>query len=626
MKSLFAIIMLVANLSLDDIILDIYRAATEVGEVDYEQLRTDLYAIHDSPIDINSTSDEELSLLVFLSPRQIDDILAHADKHPFESLYELRLIPSLTDYEIRNLLPFVEISKANTNANTLLPREVFAHAQHEIIARVDARNIEDYEGTDPIYVQTRYRFDYQRRVTFGTQLRRPAGMGAKALEYGAYLQLRDIGCLHTLVAGNFQASFGQGLVFSPVFHTGKSAYVQSVGQTTEGLRNYSSVDGGGLHGAGATFRKKWSKSTRLDASVLYSMKRANDSIWQHLIGANFTLRHKRLQVELTAAEKIYSDSIHPYRNIGYNQHYFRGYNQAVIGASARYNYGWFDAFAEVATTQNQQWGVGTLVGSRFYPTDGVSLVALYRYYSPWFDNDLGYAFSETSRLGDENGGYLGIDLTRWRGWRVSAYADVFYFSGVKYGIPYSPSMGYDVLAEAQYHSRIAQSRPSSAETDYWSLALRLRARQKGGTSTYSARFQFDWIVANWSLRTTADANIVPQTENRVSPITYGVSLAQDIGYSFSQAPVSLKARLQFFDAREWANRIYLYEQDVLYAFSVPATYGFGGRAYLCLRWQIIPQLALYFRASETIYQRAWATAHDCPATRTDLHLLFRAKL
>ena len=113
----------------------------------------------------------------------------------------------------------------------------------------------------------------------------------------------------------------------------------------------------------------------------------------------------------------------------------------------------------------------------------------------------------------------------------------------------------------------------------------------------------------------------------VSPApTYGVSIAQDLGYSFSQAPVALKARLQFFDAREWANRIYMYEQDVLYAFSVPAVYGLGGRAYLCLRWQIIPQLALYFRASETIYQPAWASAHNRPTTRTDLHFLLRAKL
>ena len=628
MKSIFAIIMLVAQFSLDEIILDIYRAAMEVGEVDYEQLQTDLYALHENPIDLNNTSEEELSQLVFLSPRQIDDILVYADKHPFESLYELRMINSLTGYEIRNLVPFVRVC-AGAQDKTMYAREVFAHAQHEIIARVDARNIENFEGTDPMYVQTRYRFDYQRRVVFGAQLRRPAGMGAPALEYGAYLQLRDIGCLHTLVTGNFQASFGQGLVFAPVFRTGKSAYVQSVGQTTEGLRYYSSADGEGLHGVGATFRKQWSKSTRLDASILYSMKRANDSIWQHVIGANITVRHRRLQVELTAAEKIYSDSIRPYRDMGYNRHYFRGYSQAVIGASARYTYGWFDAFAELATTENYKrfeetsnseainaphWGFGTLVGSRFYPADGVSLVALYRYYSPWFDNELGYAFSETSRLGDEHGGYLGIDVTRWRGWRVSAYADVFRFSGVKYGIPYGPSMGYDAMAEMQYHS--VQS---------WWLALRLRAREKGGTTTYSARFQFDWTRGGWSLRTTADANLVPPS-TKANAVPYGVAVAQDIGYSFAQAPVSLKGRLQFFDARDWANRIYMYEQDVLYAFSVPAVYGLGGRAYLCLRWQIIPQLAVYFRVSETLYQAQWAAAHSRKQTRTDVHLLLRAKL
>ena len=107
MKSLLAIILLVANISLDDIILDIYNAVTEFGEVDYEQLQTDLYALHESPIDLNHTSEEELSQLWFLSPKQIDDLLVYADKHPFESLYELRMIPSLADYEIRDLLPFV---------------------------------------------------------------------------------------------------------------------------------------------------------------------------------------------------------------------------------------------------------------------------------------------------------------------------------------------------------------------------------------------------------------------------------------------------------------------------------------------------------------------------------------
>ena len=631
------------SFSLDDIILDIYNAVTEFGEVDYEQLQTDLYTLHESPIDLNNTSDEELTQLYFLSPQQIDAILAYAYRHPFESLYELRLIPELADYEIRDLLPFVYINRAALNSeaintDALYAKEIFAKAHHELLTRIDARNIEAYEGTDPIYTQFRYRFDFRRRVTFGVQLRRPAGGFARDLQYGAYLQLNDITPhLHTLVAGNFQASFGQGLVLAPVFHAGKSMYVTSVGQQREGLRYYSSVDGEGLHGAGATLRWEWNKTTRLDVSALYSMRRANDSTWHHLLGANLTLRHKKLQVELTAIENLWSDSIHPYTNAKYNRHYFRGRNQAVIGASFRYNHGWFDMFGEVATAQNHQitndqspitkshWGFGTIIGSRFYPTNGISLLALYRYYSPYFDNALGYAFSETSRLGDENGGYLGFDITRLRNWRFIGYGDIFYFSGYKYGLgDATRTLGYDAMAEIQYSW---SKHPSFQGGDGGRLSLRLRARQKGD-ATYSTRAQFDWAQGSWSLRTTAEANIIPSKLSTLnSQLTYGFTIFQDISYSLPLREgrgLGFRFRLQGFDAREWANRIYTYEHDVLYAYSIPAVYGLGGRAYLCLRWQIIPQLALYFRASETVYARKWAAAHSRPLTRTDLHLLLRA--
>lgn len=637
------------SFSLDDIILDIYNAVTEFGEVDYEQLQTDLYALHESPIDLNNTSDEELTQLYFLSPQQIDAILAYAYRHPFESLYELRLIPELADYEIRDLLPFVYINRAALNSeaintDALYAKEIFAKAHHELLTRIDARNIEAYEGTDPIYTQFRYRFDFRRRVTFGVQLRRPAGGFARDLQYGAYLQLNDITPhLHTLVAGNFQASFGQGLVLAPVFHSGKSMYVTSVGQQREGLRYYSSVDGQGLHGAGATLRWEWNKTTRLDVSALYSMRHANDSTWHHLLGANLTLRHKKLQVELTAIENLWSDSIHPYTNAKYNRHYFRGRYQAVIGASFRYNHGWFDMFGEVATAQNYKrfeealngaankpinspnWGIGTIVGCRFYPTSGLSLLALYRYYSPYFDNALGYAFSETSRLGDENGGYLGFDITRLRNWRFIGYGDIFYFSGYKYGLgDATRTLGYDAMAEIQYSW---SKHPSFQGGDGGRLSLRLRARKKGD-ATYSTRAQFDWAQGSWSLRTTAEANIIPSKLSTLnSQLTYGFTIFQDISYSLPLREgrgLGLRLRLQGFDAREWANRIYTYEHDVLYAYSIPAVYGLGGRAYLCLRWQIIPQLALYFRASETVYARKWAAAHSRPLTRTDLHLLLRA--
>lgn len=627
--------------NLDDIILDIYRTATEMGEVDYEQLQTDLYSLHESPINLNATTEEELSELPFLSPQQIDELLAYADKHPFESLYELRLIHSLADYDIRNLLPFVRIGSAEKEK--MYAREVFHYAQHELLARVDARNIESFEGTDPMYGQLRYRFDYKRRVVFGLQLRRPAGGKASDLQYNAYMQLKDIGPMHTIVAGSFQASFGQGLVLAPVFRTGKSSYVQSVGMANNGLRYYSSADGEGLQGAGGTYRHVFNAQTRLDVSALYSIKKANDSTLHHLVGANMTLRHRKVEVQLTAIENIWSDSIRPYRNSAYNQHYFRGTRQAVIGASVRYNHGWFDLFGELATAQNYdrstlhptpstlspRWGFGTIIGSRFYPTDGVALTALYRYYSPYFDNALGYAFSESSRIGDENGGYIGFEVSRWKGIRWTGYADIFSFSGPKYGIPQYPTLGYDAMSEIRFNIPTLHITPSISN-----ITLRLRAREKGDLAIYSTRLQYDWQQGAWSLRTTGEANLTS---------SYGYTIYQDIAYDFAQSglsvkgkalPLSLRLRVQWFDARKWDNRIYTYEHDVLYAFSIPAVYGLGGRAYVCLRWQAMDKLALYLRVSETFYQRAWYAEHHSEwngaagsiPTRTDVHLLLRWKL
>ena len=232
---------------------------------------------------------------------------------------------------------------------------------------------------------------------------------------------------------------------------------------------------------------------------------------------------------------------------------------------------------------------------------------------------------------------MGVEITRWQNWKLSGYGDVFYFSGYKYGLgELTNTIGYDALAEAQYHSN-QQSQITNHQ--YW-LSLRARARKKGNVSTYSARFQFDWSDGGWSLRTTADGNIVyksPITDDQ-SPMTYGISIAQDVAYDFTQytihhTPLSLRLRLQGFDAREWANRIYLYEHDVLYAFSIPATYGLGGRMYVCLRWQIIKHLAVYLKVSETVYSKNWYEEkypnrdfHTALPTRTDIHFLLRATL
>ncbi len=592
---------------IEAIVSDIYEQIIETSEIDHEELQSDLLYYASNPINLNSAKAADLAALHFLSDNQIDAILLYVHQHPMQSVGELDLIRELQPYEARNLKVFVTVAPVQEQEK-LYGREVFRYAKHEVLTRVDARNLEDYTG-DPIYGQIKYQFNYQKRVQFGINLRRQPGSSLRDLGYGLYVQLNDFGIVKTIVAGNYQAQFGTGMVVSNPYHQGKNNYLTSISSTPEGLRKYSSANGQGLHGVGTTLQfEPIPQKMRILTSLFYSIQKNNDSLRHHTIGANIDLRYQKLKIGLTAIENIYSDSVRYYNETDYNQNYFHGQYQAVIGLNFRFQHKWLDLFGEVATSQNKTWGVGVEVGGRLTPIQDVGFILLYRYYSPTFDNILGYAFAQSSRINDENGLYLGTEIKRLPHWRFSLYGDIYRFSGPKYGIKYAPSMGYEAYGEAQWLRKD------------WSMLWRFRAREKAHKSTYDLRYRFDWQQGGWKIRTQVDGNIVQDSINRLS---WGMDVYQDIQYSFT-IPLTLQFRLQGFYAPNWDNRIYIYENDVLYGNSSVATYGQGGHFYLNLRWQIIRQLALYFKVSETIYEKNWALTHNKEMTRTDIHLLLRA--
>jgi hypothetical protein len=66
-------------------------------------------------------------------------------------------------------------------------------------------------------------------------------------------------------------------------------------------------------------------------------------------------------------------------------------------------------------------------------------------------------------------------------------------------------------------------------------------------------------------------------------------------------PVSFNARLAIFKTASYNSRIYSYENDVLYSFSIPAYYGNGLRYYLTVRYAVTRNIDLWFRVAETTF-------------------------
>jgi len=577
--------------SVNDIIADIYEQVAEYGG-DLENLSQEMMELYQNKININTATAEDLQRLRFLSDKQIDNILLYVDKHPMVDIAELQLVPGLRDYEVRNLSYFL-VADPIVKQQTIYAKEVFKYAKHELTLRTDARNIENYTK-DPFYGNFRYRFTYKDHVKAGITLQRRAGENWKKLHYGGFVELNNIAPhLKTLTVGNFQGQFGQGLVLGQEAHVGKSSYILSSTNGPEGLHKYSSVseDYEYLHGIGTTLQ-----FGHVDVSALYSIKQESkkkEQWLQHVVGVNATYRQRYWQVGLTGLGQIYKqDSL-----------------KTAFGGNFRWKKGMWDVFGEAAASYGKLWGWGGITGLRLYPVDGVGLQVMYHYYSPTYDNRYAQSFAETSKVNDENGLYVGTEVKLIPKWRLSGYVDVFYFSQPKYGIP-DPGWGWDGMVQADYET-------TQQVNMYW----KARAKRKGTTDTYSARYQFNWNKGGWHLRTQLDGSLVNKTDRG---LTWGASVFQDVHYSFLQVPITLQLRLQAFDIRQWDNRIYIYENDVLYAFNMPATYGIGGRAYLNFRYQICKQFAMYLRVSETVYHPDWDKAKK--STRTDVHLLFRATL
>ena len=597
------------DIRVEDVLEDIFNQLSEDGDLAYEDIEEELLSIAENPMDLNEVTGEDLSRLMFLSDEQIDAILMYQYQHGFRELYELQLIDCLKDYEIRNLLPFVEVrgdslevkgERLEVKGKDLYFREVFHYAKHEMTLRVDARNMEDFDG-DPMYGKLRYRFNYQNRVQAGVTAMMAAGDGRLAMgdrwDYGGYIQLKDIGPMKTVVAGNYQASFGYGLVVGSPFKRGKSAYIQSTATTDEGLKKFSSVGDSYnyFHGVGATARVKWA-----DLSAFYSLRQGKEDAWNHVVGVNATARWKKLKVGVTGVEtfEATSSQFRERSQASYSLEVKRRDVSGAMGANVRYNWGKVDVWGEVAASHTEQWGWGTIMGVRVNPISDFNLLAIYRYYSPEYENIYANSLSSKTRVYNEHGGYLGVEYNRLKNWQLSIFGDVW-------------KEGYETMAQADFVS----------PKDY-KMHMRLRAKRKNEIDTYSARWNGMWEFGSWKLKTQVDANMVYAKEKW----SYGFSVFQDVEYRFVKVPIVLQLRAQAFDAREWNNRVYMYENDVLYAYAIPFVYGLGGRFWLNARYKINDTFAVYLRVSETVYQGAWAAAHDKKHTRTDVHALLRVKL
>jgi hypothetical protein len=633
--------------------------AEQLGEgdenVDYNTLLDDLLYFAEHPINLNSTSVEELSQLPMLDEIAATNLLNHIDANgKLLNIYELQTVNGFTLPLIRQLEPFIRVSE-NADAMHFSFKEMMKEGKHEIVLRYQ-QVLEKQQGYEPIedslleqspnsrYLGSpqkyyaRYRFSYSNKVSWGLTMEKDAGeeffkgsMKQGFDFYSGHIFVRNLGIVKAAGIGDFQAQFGQGLVFWSGLAFGKSSDGVSIKRNAQGLKPYTSVDENRfLRGGGFTLQFKKFEVTAFGSYKLLdgNISSSNDtlseqeeavssifssgfhrtpgelqdrqSLTEAVYGGNVSYKGRKLSIGVTAVGYQFSKPIQRSDDL-YNIYEFSGKQNSNFGLDYSYIFRNFHFFGEFAMSQNT--GFATTHGLLMTVDPRVTITAMVRYLQPKYQALYANAVTENSRMNNETGYYLGFSVNPFKKWYVRGYFDIFKFPWLRYQIN-GPSFGYETIGQLIY-------KPSKTFEVYF------RFRQKNKQLTESASYSEapirgienelrNYYRLNLSYSLTKEVKL----RSRVEYVRYkrgdqdveqGFMMYQDIIYSPMSFPLSFNARLAYFDTESYNARIYVYENDVLYAYSFPAYYYRGMKAYLTLRYSIHKNIDAWFRIANLFY-------------------------
>jgi len=282
------------------------------------------------------------------------------------------------------------------------------------------------------------------------------------------------------------------------------------------------------------------------------------------------------------------------------------------------SHGALHVFGEVARSASGSWaGVGGVSTSR----RSVETLLFGRWYPRDFWSLHGQALGETRGAPqNEEGVYAGVRLQVASQWEVAGYVDVYRFPWMRHGVP-RPSSGTDARLVVEHTPRPwlqhrlqvrAETRgvgtgvdpgqgrvvdgvhPATRQSLRWSgtysysRAVRLRTRLEGVRSVDAP----PRIGATTSSSSGTAAS---------PPVRYGMLLYQDLRWS-PTSWLTIDGRLSLFDTDDYATRVFAYESDLLYSFTVPALQGRGQRSYLFARLRPHPRWVVEAKVAETRYR------------------------
>ncbi len=604
-------------------------------QTDVALIIEDLEGFIENPININATTASELSRLYFLNDVQINKLLEYlANFGPAYSIFELKTVDGFTPNLLQKIEPFIWFGPREEKQKF---GDAFQYGKNQLLLRTlgnvqEARGYKPndegekpYEGNQYKYY-TRYKYEARDRFSAGFTAEKDqgesffSGSNKQGFDfYSAHVSLKVNKTFEQLTVGDFLVRAGQGLVLWQGYTSGKSENALAISKTNQGIRPSTSVDENMFfRGAGTTLNFGKAK-----LSLFYSQKKDDgnlagtdstgyfvtslqtsgyhrtnseiedkNSVRNTNFGGIFSWSFSNLKVGATFIRQELNMPLIPASQL-YNQFRFSGRENMTGGVDYTFNKGKYQLFGEAAMSKSK--GKALVQGTIVHLNDQLSFSLLYRHFDKNYQSLWANTFAEGSNISNESGLYFGTKILPVKFVTLSAYSDLYKARWINYTTA-APSTGWDALMQAN----VVLSRKVDFYVRFKNEEKEVKFIQNERyvnlpEQTQKLRFHFNFKYSEKIiLKSRFEHSLYNGLEKE-----YGYLVFQDIQFHPSKIPVNITGRIAYFKTDSYNSRIYAYENDMLYSFSIPAFYGRGFRTYLNLNYKITENIDCWFKIANT---------------------------
>ena len=596
-------------------------------------------------INLNTADAAELNQLHMLTALQISNFLVYRKvMGKLINLYELQAIPGWHIETIQKIAPYITVSIPMPMVKTIRGRLV--NRNHSLLIRasqvperargylLDSSTAVNFYPGSAQQLLFRYAYNYKNLLQFGILAEKDAGeqfFKGKQKQgfdfYSAHIFARQIGLIKALAIGDYTVNMGQGLIQWQSLAFKKSADVIQIKRESAVLGPYNSAGENNFHrGIGLTLEKgNWQLTVfgsykNSDANLVadtvqgsgdfisslqtsgYHRTKAEtaDKSSQHQLayGGNLSFQYKILHLGINAIQYTFKlpliKAAEPY-----NTYALAGKRFGNYSIDYSYTFKNLHFFGEAAFTSGLDRAF--INGLMISTSSRVDVSLLYRKLSKSYQSLYTTAFTESAYPGNETGLYAGVSIRPNNIWRIDAYADFYKFPWLRYRVN-APNTGTDYLIQLNYkpnkqleiYSRFhAESKAINANAELLILSPVIQQPKKNWRTQINYK-----ITSSITLRNRTE---LLWFDKKGMAAEQGFLIYFDFIYKPMLKPWSGSLRVQYFESEGYNSRLYAYENDVLYSFSIPVFYDKGYRYYININYDINKKISLWIKWAQTLY-------------------------